>query len=94
MTTLKQFQEESRKRFQENHGQYTSLDSLKEAEDFLQQQISLAYELGKKEMLEIVLKEIEKKWTCHQVGCEWNRNRVYGNKVCDMNCANVLESIK
>lgn len=33
------------------------------------------------------------KWNCHQVGCDWNRNRVYGNKVCDMNCENVLDNI-
>jgi hypothetical protein len=33
------------------------------------------------------------KWNCHQVGCDWNRNRTFGSKVCDMNCKNVLDNI-
>lgn len=33
------------------------------------------------------------KWNCHQVDCDWNRNRTFGSKVCDMNCENVLYNI-
>lgn len=39
------------------------------------------------------MKEIKKRWNIHQISCDWNRNRVYGNKVCDMNCENVFESV-
>jgi len=51
-------------------------------------------QLEREKEREKMIEEIKKKWNCHQVGCDWNRNRVYGNKVCDMNCNNVLEIIK
>ena len=52
----------------------------------------------KQQIEEIIKKNLPEKnwrnkWNCHQVGCDWNRNRVYGNKVCDMNCKNVLDNI-
>lgn len=39
------------------------------------------------------MEEMKKRWNIHQIFCDWNRNRVYGNKVCDMNCENVFESV-
>jgi len=63
---------------------------LKAFKDFIKNLIQSEREKEREKMIE----EIKKKWNCHQVGCDWNRNRVYGNKVCDMNCNNVLEIIK
>ena len=68
----------------------TNLEKLKQ-EMMMEEAISSAELAMPATNLEI--EEVNRKWNCHQIGCDFNRKRIYGSNVCDMNCKNVFDGV-
>lgn len=76
-------------KFREEFGIHFSESELQFAIAFIEDTLTQYHQ----DMISEVVGKLEHKWNCHQVGCDFNRKRAFGNNVCDMNCSNVLYTI-